>query len=180
MNNANFIITLMKTETDALGFIPAPSIRTRWIPNGRFILQRNRHGRRVGYLLHGPPKIHRPLFVNQICVDIDDRLRKYAAAAVLELLARARSAGASSIRLRCAEDLDANLFWRALGFTPTHLSVGGKRRKRSIVHYKLTLEPEAEPPRRPKRRRSAWSGYWPGIALRPQKRPLSPWIGPSD
>lgn len=142
MTDAQFIITLMKTETDALGFIPSTAIEPRWIRNGRFILQHNGYGRRVGYLLHGPPKPNRPLHVNQICIDVDDRLRRYAATAVQELLARADAAGATAIHLRCAIDLAANSFWTSLGFLPHHLSAGGKSRNRTIVHYRLELRPE--------------------------------------
>lgn len=139
MNDTAFIVHLMRTETDALGFIPSTAIKTRWIPTGRYIIQRNRTGRRVGYLLHGPLHQGKPLHVNQVCIDIDDRLCTYAAQAVTELIKRARTVRATEIRLRCALDLPANQFWTAMGFIPQTVTDGGRRRKRKIVHYTLPI-----------------------------------------
>ena len=84
MDDADFIIGLMKTETDAVGFIPSFAIRERWMPSGRYIIQRDRRGRRRGYLLHGPARSAEPLHVNQVCIDYDHRLKGYAAIAVRE------------------------------------------------------------------------------------------------
>lgn len=139
MDDAAFIIGLMKTETDALGFIPSFAIEDRWIPSGRYIIQRDRRGRRRGYLLHGPARKADPLYVNQVCIDHDHRLKKYATAALAELYKRATQAGCSSIRLRCAADLEANAFWTAAGFLPVGIYAGGKRRDRQIIEYKMDL-----------------------------------------
>ena len=139
MNDADFIIGLMKTETDALGFIPAPAIRSRWIPKGRYIIQRDRRGRRRGYLLHGPARPGRELFVNQVCIEYDHRLRGHAGLVVRELLNRAHDAGCAAINLRCAADLFANYFWMACGFTLINIEPGGKRRDREICVYRMSL-----------------------------------------
>lgn len=140
MNDAEFIIGLMKTETDALGFIPSTAIRARWIPKGRYIIQRDRRGRRRGYLLHGPACPGKPLFINQVCINYDHRLRGFADLAVREVLLRARAAGSTEIRLNCAADLTANNFWIAAGFTPEKAFMGGFRRKRVILTYILELK----------------------------------------
>lgn len=140
MDDAAFIIGLMKTETDALGFIPAPAIRSRWIPKGRYIIQRDRRGRRRGYLLHGPARPGRELFVNQVCIEYDHRLKGHAFFAVRELLNRAHDAGCTCINLRCAADLSANWFWLSIGFTLVGITGGGKRRDREICVYRLDLQ----------------------------------------
>ncbi len=139
MNDADFIISLMKTETDALGFIPAPAIRSRWIPKSRYIIQRDRRGRRRGYLLHGPARPGRELFVNQVCIEYDHRLRGYAYLAVRELFNRASAAECSSINLRCAANLSANWFWLAVGFRLVNIIRGGQRRGNSICVYRIDL-----------------------------------------
>ena len=139
MNDADFIIGLMKTETDALGFIPSTAIRSRWIAKGRFIIQRDRRGRRRGYLLHGPANPGRELYVNQICIEYDHRLRGYAGLVVRELLNRAHQADCTAINLRCAADLTANYFWMACGFTLQTILPGGKRRNREICTYRISL-----------------------------------------
>lgn len=139
MDDAAFIIGLMKTETDALGFIPAPAIRSRWIPYGRYIIQRDRRGRRRGYLLHGPAKPGRELYVNQVCIEYDHRLRGHAFFAIQALFNRAHDAGCTAINLRCAADLSANWFWLAVGFKLINVIPGGHRRNRNIAVYRMDL-----------------------------------------
>lgn len=129
----------MKTETDALGFIPAPAIRDRWIPKGRYIIQADRRGRRRGYLLHGPATAGRTLYVNQCAIDFDHRLRGYATLAVRTLIARAQRNHCQSIQLNCAQKLPANHFWLSQGFTPIATRPGGRRRADLIITYQLPL-----------------------------------------
>ena len=143
MNDASYIIGLMKTETDALGFIPAPAIHSRWIPKGRYIIQRDRRGRRRGYLLHGPATPGRELFVNQVCIEYDHRLKGHAFFAVRELFNRAHDAGCTAINLRCATDLSANWFWLSIGFTLIELIPGGNRRRRQISVYRMDLNKDS-------------------------------------
>ena len=145
MDDAAFIIGLMKTETDALGFIPSTAIRLRWILKGRYIIQSDRRGRRRGYLLHGPTKYGKPLYVNQVCIEYDHRLRGYALLAVRELLTRAHDASCSAINLRCAADLSANWFWLAVGFQLISTDRGGSRRRRRIFNYRLNLQLPSQP-----------------------------------
>ncbi len=151
MDDATFIIGLMKTETDALGFIPAPAIRSRWIPKGRYIIQRDRRGRRRGYLLHGPAKPGQPLFVNQVCIKYDHRRLGYAFLAIRELFNRAHDAGCTAINLRCAADLSANSFWLAVGFKLINVIPGGHRRQREICVYRMDLPKFAAQLRTPQR-----------------------------
>jgi len=149
MTDADYIIALMRTETDALGFIPDSAIRSRFAPQGLYIIQHDRHGHRRGYLLHGPPKNGQPLHIHQACIDRDHRLRRHATAAVTKLIRRAMLAGSTALLLRCALDLQANAFWQALGFTLTHITQGGERRNRLIAHYCLPLTPHPLEPTHP-------------------------------
>lgn len=139
MQDAEFIIGLMRTATDALGFIPAPDIKRRWVARRQYILQLDRHGRKRGYLLHGPPHADKPLHINQAVIQHEHRLRGYATLALRELLERAHAAGSTEILLRCAADLEANAFWLSSGFTPYATLPGGKRRNRQIIAYRLKL-----------------------------------------
>jgi len=139
MDDAAYIIGLMKTNTSALGFIPSPAIRQRWIRLERYVIQRDARGRPRGYVLHGPPLFGRPLFINQACIDYDHRLRGFGLLAIRTVLGRALAAGSTLIRLRCAHDLPANAFWHAAGFHVTGCRPGGKQRHRYIVTYELKL-----------------------------------------
>jgi len=139
MDDTSFIIGLMKTETDALGFIPSTAIQSRWIPKGHYIIQKDSRGKRRGYLLYGPPKAGRDLHVNQVCIEYDQRLRGFAFLAVRELINIAHDADCAAITLRCASTLPANWFWMAIGFQLIGITAGGLRRGRTISTYRLDL-----------------------------------------
>jgi len=133
MNIANWIAGLMAENTDALGFIPNTTVETRYVAKHRYILQTNERGKAVGYLLYGALRYGQPVVISQACIQYEKRMRGYGEKAFLELLRRAKLAGASSIHLRCADDLPAVQFWQSLGFQVFKVEPGGVRRGRMIV-----------------------------------------------
>jgi GNAT superfamily N-acetyltransferase len=139
MDPAAYIIELQKTESNALGFIPAPYIRDYLIPREQYLIQTDHLGFARGYLLHGPPKPQKPLRIYQTCVDIDHRRILYATRMVQTLIARARNNGATALILRCAATLPANQFWLAMGFTPIKIDTPPNARKRPIITYQFDL-----------------------------------------
>jgi GNAT superfamily N-acetyltransferase len=140
MDTADFICGLMKQNTDALGFIPSTTIESRFVAREWYIMQRDERGKPVGYLLHGPVRQGQPCYVSQHCIELDKRLRGYGARAVHVLIDRCQQVGASSIYLRCGEDLPALQFWQALGFRVLEIIPGGERRQRMIVRMALPLD----------------------------------------
>lgn len=132
---SSWIVGLMKTESEAIGFIPSTSVRCQYISKGRYILQRDEYGRRVGYILHGAIKYGRTVVISQAVIDYDKRLKGYGEKAANELICKAQSIGASSITLRCASDLPAICFWQSLGFQVIDVFPGGKSRNRMIVKF---------------------------------------------
>lgn len=139
MNPTEFICGLMRQNTDALGFIPRSYIQRYFIPRYLYVIQLNRFRKPIGYLLHGPVNRHGIMHIHQACIELDKRNRGFGLAAVQRVINRAKRQHAHTILLRCAADLDAVLFWRAIGFQPTHLSPGGARRRRTIVNFRLEL-----------------------------------------
>jgi len=139
ITDADFICGLMKHNTNALGFIPRPTIEERFIPRGNYVIQHNLFRKRIGYLLNGPLHKDGTLHVHQACIDLDRRLRGFGAIAWNQLLQRAIRQNARRVLLRCAEDLEAIHFWTQLGFHETHRSTGGQRRHRTIVHFEYRL-----------------------------------------
>lgn len=137
MNDLHYIIALMRTETDALGFIPRAGLWNRIVRKHRYLIQTDGHGFRRGYLLHGPPLPDQPLRIYQACIDLDHRRIKYATEMVHRLITRAGDAGSSEILLRCAADLPANSFWQASGFHVVRILPGGSKRRRIIHLYRL-------------------------------------------
>lgn len=140
MRDLDFIVALMRTERDALGFIPTPALYDRILRHGRYLIQTDGHGRKLGYLLHGPPLPGQPLRVYQACVDLDHRRIKHATRMLRRLLKQAQAAGSTEVLLRCAADLPANAFWLASGFTPGAFLPGGKKRNRLIIPYRLEIQ----------------------------------------
>jgi GNAT superfamily N-acetyltransferase len=139
MTDLRLIIELMRQNTDALGFIPHPDLKTRWIHQGRYLMQRDARNRRIGYLLHGPIHPNGDLFLNQICLELDKRRRAHATRLLSELIALAAFRGARQIRLRCAQDLEAIEFWRSVGAIPSPPVPGGKRRNRVIQPFTIPI-----------------------------------------
>ena len=136
-----FIVGLHRTESDKLGFIPAPTIRDRYLAQGNYVIVRDRQGRSRGYILHGPTRPGRPLHITQVCTELDHRLRGFAANAVRTIELRGLAAGCTELRLRCALELPANAFWRALGFQLRGYAIGGNTSQRIIAEYILPLGP---------------------------------------
>lgn len=141
MQDEQYIVELMRTESDALGFIPVPALRDRILRHGRYLIQRDHAGHRRGYLLHGPPLAGQPLRVYQCVIDIDHRRIYYATRMLDALIDRASRAGSTEILIRCATDLDATQFWRAIGARLLTITQGGQRRNRWIATYSLPVEP---------------------------------------
>lgn len=139
MDDLAYITGLMAQNTDEPGFIPAPTIENRYITKGRYAIQADLRGRKVGYILHGAPTAYGVLTIAQACIAMDKRNRGFGQEAVAVVIERAIQAGAKSIKLRCADDLESNLFWQALGFEATRQDMGGERRGRLINTYVLDL-----------------------------------------
>lgn len=141
MDPTAYICGLMRENTNAVGFIPEPAIRGRFVKTGRYILQQDRWGKVVGYLIYGPVSPDGTLRVHQAAIELDKRFKHFGQMAIIELINRARKLGARRVFLRCAEDLEAVVFWHQCGFLATHFSTGGQRRTRTIVNFRLDLEP---------------------------------------
>ena len=140
MNDAaNWIIGLARENTDAIGFIPAPTLESQYIRQGRYIIQKDEQGRCVGFLLHGAIHQGQRLVISQHCIQHEKRRRDYGRRAFLTLLERAQRYGASSIALRCGCDLEAIRFWQAMGFQIARIVPGGERRGCMIAEMVLPL-----------------------------------------
>jgi hypothetical protein len=91
----------------------------------------------VGYLLYdlAPDRLRIP----QACIQYDARRRKHGEALVAALMQA--NPDVSEISLRCAADLEANVFWRDMGFTCVATLPGGRRRGRTINAWTMWLTP---------------------------------------
>lgn len=144
MSDLGFILALSRPETNAgrVTFIPETTIEQQYIKNGRYIVQRNRMGCEVGYLLHGSPRAGGLLRVEHVVIDYDLRQRGHGMDVLRELINRAIAANCRGIYLRCADDNPtAHELWSAAGFERTHTIAPANKRKRTLGVYTYDLWP---------------------------------------
>ncbi len=130
-----YIVDLEYKNKESLGFLPKLAIEER-VRAGRVILGRL-NGEPFGYLLcdHRPTSTH----ILQACIQYDARRRLYGAALYGYALEQWNPA---LVTLKCAADLDSNLFWRSLGLVCTGVRQGGSRRKRKINLWCHFVKPD--------------------------------------
>jgi ribosomal protein S18 acetylase RimI-like enzyme len=74
-----------------------------------------------------------------------DAQRRHAGLYLIDQMARrAKAAGRLMLQCWCADDLEANAFWLAAGFTHVRQREGGKSRKRVLTLYRRPLSPFAD------------------------------------
>jgi hypothetical protein len=140
-DDVSWITGLMRQNYDAVGFLPEFAIAEQYVANGRYVVQTDERGRKVGYLLHGKPTPGGILTVAQHCIETDKRLRGYGQDAFKVLLERARISNCRAIKVRCASDLPSNEFWQAMGLKRVNVQAGGRKRQRDINVMLLDLWP---------------------------------------
>lgn len=137
---APFLCHLANREARSLGFIPSPRY-DEYLESGQVLIGLE-NNEPCGFLLHGAARPLLRIYQTAICYDA--RRIKHATAIVDELKRNAIAAGVERIRLHCADDLPANDFWRACGFTHVD-NVKRKRWKGRILRrWELALPAEAE------------------------------------
>lgn len=130
---------LARKNSEALSFIPRPKLEA-YAANGQ-ILTATENGELCGFLVYGMgwPQVR----IYQACIQYDARRREHGMALVARLAEIARQRFCSDIRLWCADDLEANAFWRDAGFDYVTQRRGGRRRGRK---HNLWVLPLAVPP----------------------------------
>lgn len=134
-----YIDDLQRKNAEQLSFYPA-QVFEREQERGRLFLAML-NGEPCGYIYAGAAGVD--VKCHQVCIQYDARLRRYGEAlvAVLEDYAD----GAASITLRCGFDIEANDFWKALGYQCIAVQDGGIRRNRKINVWRKQLQPELFP-----------------------------------
>lgn len=122
-----FVMALQRRNRESVGGLPSPAIEERI--RRRTLLLGVLNGEPCGYLMfdYGVDDVLR---IPQACIQYDARRRHYGEQLVGVMLNSYPNA--SEMRLRCAADIDANVFWRALGFVCVGTTRGGTRRGRIL------------------------------------------------
>lgn len=133
-----YIDSLQRKNATALSFYPK-TVFERESGAGRVVLNAA-ESEPIGYCWHGAPD---DLFrVHQACIQFDVRGMLHGAEMMRWCEDLARAWGCRAVTLRCAADIEANGFWRALGYACEAIRPGGIRRSRDINCWTLRLTPE--------------------------------------
>lgn len=132
---AKFAASLQRKHTDELGFLPTVALR-EYAERGQIIPARE-NDEPIGYVLYfdgraGKPPAKHPhqVKLHQVCVQYDARGILHGTQLVREVERRARQNRFATVTAWVASDLEANKFWRAIGYKLTDTRQGGKRRNR--------------------------------------------------
>lgn len=135
----DYVDSLQKKNAEALSFYPR-QVFEREQEKGRLFLGML-NGEPCGYLYVGAAT-HKDVKCHQVCIQYDARRRLYGAAIVAVMEQFAQEANAASITLRCGFDLDANDFWKSMGYDCIAHQMGGVRRMRTINVWRKQLRAE--------------------------------------
>lgn len=130
-----YVIDLAKKHTNELGFIPSPRIK-EYIKKRRVYMEFE-NGEPCGYLIRGPFKPVTKIY--QTCIQYDAQRRRHGFALLGRLIRDATRAGVGVISLFCADDLEANKFWKQAGFTFAGKRQGGESRDRMHNRWVMYL-----------------------------------------
>lgn len=133
-----YIDFLQKKNAESLSFYPK-QVFEREKEKGRLFLGML-NGQPCGYIYVGAQG--NAVKCHQVCIQYDARLQMYGAALVSALEEYASDGNATAVSLRCGFDIDANKFWKALGYEVVAIVDGGVRRMRKINIWRKQLLPE--------------------------------------
>ncbi len=131
-----FVDQLQKKNAEQLSFYPK-CVFERESEKGRLFLGLL-NGEPCGYLYVGAHGVD--VKCHQVCIQYDARRKLYGAALVAAMEEYAEQFHGSSITLRCGFDLDANQFWKEMGYTCIASVPGGIRRLRTINVWRKSLQ----------------------------------------
>ncbi len=138
LGDLSYVDSLQRKNATALSFYPKV-VFEREIQAGRVVLALENDDP-AGYCWHGAmDDICR---IHQACIQYDIRGQLHGAAIVKWIEDLATAAGSRCVSLRCAADIEANGFWKAMGYTCEAVLQGGIRRSRDINAWTLRLQPE--------------------------------------
>jgi len=131
----SYVRDLMEKNYEAVGFIPLPKLE-EYALRGQILVQ-HENDEPCGYLAFGNG--WPVLKVYQCCIQTDARRAAQATALVDRLIAIAKERNCIAISLWCADDLESNQFWRAMGFHFGGRRPGGSRRGREHNRWMLMI-----------------------------------------
>lgn len=130
-----FADQMQKMERNHLGFVPRDSLEAAIRRRRLFVLHSN--GDPIGHVLFGQRRglIH----VHQLVVRKDARRIEHATLLLGRAVSEVCDRNPWAITCRVAHDIDAHLFWQALGFDPVGLTYHSIQSSRHLIIYARSL-----------------------------------------
>lgn len=138
----HYVTDLMARNYDAVGFLPRPKLEA-YADAGQLLMQYE-NGEPCGYLVYGNG--WPVLKVYQCCIQVDARRAAQASALVNHLIDIARRRHCTAVSLWCADDLESNQFWAAIGFQFAGAREGGAKRGRIHNRWVMAVRGGAQLP----------------------------------
>lgn len=133
-----YVDGLQRKNAESLSFYPRQVFEREQAKGRLFLGMLN--GEPCGYLYVGAQG--QDVKCHQVCIQYDARRRLHGAAIVAVMEQYATEGNAASITLRCGFDLEANDFWKSLGYNCIAHHIGGVRRMRTINVWRKQIRPE--------------------------------------
>jgi ribosomal protein S18 acetylase RimI-like enzyme len=129
----DYIVNLHKKNSDSLGFIPKPYLEKLIIKDQVFFEYEG--GLKGGFCIVGSGK-GKTLKIYQHCIEQDLRRLEHGKELFNKIQFVAKKRGYEDIHLRCRENLEANKFWKAIGFNFLYLEPKiTQRTNKGINHW---------------------------------------------
>lgn len=134
----DWIEHVSRPEFEAIGFLTREA-RARYHHQGKILIYYEQ-GEPTAFALHSGNQHTGSVQIHQALTTVPARRLLHQSALVDRVITRAMRGGSDHLKIRVADDLDANLFWRARGFQLIDQIKGGSRRARILNLYRLPLE----------------------------------------
>jgi hypothetical protein len=144
LEDLKFIISLQKKFSNQIGFVPQPAIE-RYLASG-LILRGDLNDQEAGYLLVRETPCQQPgcFSIVQAAVRLDAQRHSLGLKLVQTAEENALFSAGKMIQAACREDLEANRFWQASGFSLIAWRPGGKARAQRVLLWRKQLESSAQ------------------------------------
>lgn len=130
---------LTKANSNQLGFIPFSRIEEQ--ERKGLVFHQYDNDTWMGFLVVGSIKAGGVTHIWQECIDKTARGHGSGTRLFFQLLERCKKSYVHEIVLRCREDLESNLFWKALGFEFVKAIDQQNARGKLINIYRMTVTP---------------------------------------
>jgi len=137
----------VQADTHAVGWLPTSVFDARAATGEVTAVYRDRE--LVGWCLRGESLTRKVLKIYQIWVRPDARILEHGRALIADVAKIAHGQKCSYLEAWVAEDLAANVFWKAIGFTRTVWRWGRGRSLRKIWRWVMIAEKAGKEQRQP-------------------------------